>query len=75
MDKKPPPHRKITPGGVRAQKSIQNEYFPRKETSVLGLGDAIKRVTTAVGIKPCKACRKRAEKLNQLFPLRRGKGG
>jgi hypothetical protein len=38
-----------------------------------GLGDAIKRVTTAVGIKPCKACQKRAEKLNHLFPLRQGK--
>ena len=36
-----------------------------------GLGDAIKRVTTAVGIKPCEGCEKRAEKLNRLFPLRR----
>ena len=33
---------------------------PAPPTSVLGLGDAIKRVTTAVGIKPCKACQKRA---------------
>ena len=40
-----------------------------------GLGDAIKRATAAVGIKPCKACGKRAEKLNRLFPVRRGKGG
>jgi hypothetical protein len=35
----------------------------------IGLGDAIKRVTTAVGIKPCKACEKRAEKLNRLFTI------
>ena len=46
---------------------------PAPPTSVLGLGDAIKRVTTAVGIKPCKACQKRAEKLNRLFPLRQRK--
>jgi len=31
----------------------------------LGLGDAIKRATSAVGIKPCKPCQKRAELLNQ----------
>jgi len=72
MDKKPPPHRKIAPGGVAPGSPGP---APGPPTSVLGLGDAIKRVTTAVGIKPCKACRKRAEKLNQLFPLRRGKGG
>jgi hypothetical protein len=42
---------------------------PGPPTSVLGLGDAIKRVTTAVGIKPCKGCEKRAKRLNRLFPL------
>ena len=30
----------------------------------VGLGDAIKRVTYAVGIKPCAGCEKRAEILN-----------
>jgi hypothetical protein len=46
---------------------------PGPPTSVLGLGDAIKRATTAVGIKPCKACKQRAERLNRLFPLRQYK--
>lgn len=31
----------------------------------LGLGDVVKRVTSAVGIKPCGGCRRRAEILNQ----------
>ena len=31
----------------------------------LGLGDAIKNVTYAVGIKPCGGCEKRAEALNR----------
>jgi hypothetical protein len=31
----------------------------------LGLGDAIKRVTYALGIKPCSGCEKRASTLNQ----------
>jgi hypothetical protein len=31
----------------------------------VGLGDAIKRFTYAVGIKPCGACEKRAAVLNR----------
>jgi hypothetical protein len=30
-----------------------------------GLGDAVKKVTTAVGVKPCSACQERAARLNQ----------
>lgn len=35
----------------------------------MGIGDAIKSLTTAVGIKPCGGCQKRAERLNNLFKL------
>jgi hypothetical protein len=31
----------------------------------LGLGDVIKRATSAVGIKPCGGCRRRAVALNR----------
>jgi hypothetical protein len=31
----------------------------------VGLGDAIKRATTAVGIAPCHACQQRAVVLNR----------
>ena len=31
----------------------------------IGLGDAIKRVTTVVGIRPCSACERRATALNR----------
>ncbi len=31
-----------------------------------GLGDAIKRVTHAMGIKPCGGCEKRAAVLNRV---------
>jgi len=31
----------------------------------LGAGDAVKRVTQALGVKPCSPCQKRAEKMNQ----------
>ena len=37
-----------------------------------GLGDTIKRVANAVGIKPCGKCMKRAEALNKRFPYRQG---
>ena len=35
-----------------------------------GLGDSIKRVTEAMGIKQCGACKKRQAKLNRLFPYK-----
>lgn len=31
----------------------------------IGLGDVVKRVTQAFGIKPCKPCEKRAALLNR----------
>jgi hypothetical protein len=39
----------------------------------VGLGDAVKKVTTAVGVKPCSACQERAARLNrwlQFVPRR-----
>ena len=38
-----------------------------------GLGDAVARMTTAVGIKPCGGCKKRQELLNRLVPFTHGK--
>lgn len=40
-----------------------------------GFGDTVKRVTAAVGIKPCGGCQQRAEKLNKLIQYRRENGG
>jgi len=39
-----------------------------------GVGDTIKRVTTALRIKPCGGCQKRADALNKRFPYK-GKQG
>jgi hypothetical protein len=33
-----------------------------------GLGDTIKKVTDALKIPQCGACKKRQQKLNRLFP-------
>jgi hypothetical protein len=38
-----------------------------------GLGDTIKKITSAVGFKSCAGCKERAEKLNRMFPY--GKDG
>jgi hypothetical protein len=35
-----------------------------------GLGDFLKAATSAVGIKPCAPCQKRAEALNRRIVLR-----
>ena len=36
-----------------------------------GIGDVIKRITSAVGITPCGGCQQRAQALNERFPFRR----
>jgi hypothetical protein len=36
----------------------------------VGLGDVIKRVTYAMGIKPCAGCEKRAAALNRWMAFR-----
>lgn len=35
-----------------------------------GLGDTVKKVTNALGIKQCPPCKRRQEKLNRLFPYK-----
>jgi hypothetical protein len=45
------PHRIRLPGFIKEEE--------------IGLGDVIKRVTYAVGIKPCAGCEKRAAALNR----------
>lgn len=37
----------------------------------IGLGDAIKRVTYAIGIQPCSGCEKRATALNRWIKFSR----
>ena len=41
-----------------------------KPDSSQGLGDSIKKVTDALGIKQCGGCKRRQEKLNRLFPYK-----
>ncbi len=38
---------------------------PVKLKAPIGLGDVIRRATTALGVKPCGGCKRRAELLNQ----------
>lgn len=49
--KKRNPHRIRLPGFVTDEE--------------IGLGDLVKRATSAIGIKPCGGCRRRAEALNR----------
>lgn len=34
-----------------------------------GIGDVVAKMTSAIGIKPCEACKKRQEFLNNLVPF------
>ncbi len=37
-----------------------------------GLGDTISKFTSKLGIKPCEPCKRRAAKLNKMFPYGTG---
>ena len=39
-----------------------------------GLGTDVKVITTALGVKPCGGCMKRAEMLDKLIPHKRKSG-
>jgi hypothetical protein len=39
----------------------------------VGLGDVIKRATSAIGIKPCGGCLRRAEALNRWLAFSSGR--
>ena len=43
--------------------------YKGKQKSMRGLGDAIERVTKAIGIKTCGDCKQRRDKLNELVPF------
>jgi hypothetical protein len=51
------PHRIRLPGFIKEEE--------------IGLGDAIKKVTYAMGIKPCTGCEKRAAALNRWMRFTR----
>jgi hypothetical protein len=36
----------------------------------VGAGDVVKRITSAVGVKPCSACKHRAAHLNEWLTLK-----
>ncbi|HEY2290544.1 MAG TPA: hypothetical protein VGM86_07570 [Thermoanaerobaculia bacterium] len=56
---------------TRDKPPLRLPLFVREE---IGFGDAVKRVTSALGIAPCGGCSRRAESLNRrvvLTPRRR----
>ncbi|KAB2833390.1 MAG: hypothetical protein F9K48_08530 [Candidatus Brocadia sp.] len=58
-------------GGLKGNPGSRNEGMPYRvrlpgfiADEDIGLGDVMKRVTSAVGIKPCGGCERRAAMLN-----------
>jgi hypothetical protein len=54
----PKPHRVRLPGFIKSEDEV-------------GLGDVVKRVTYAMGIKPCGGCEHRAAALNRWMVFTR----
>lgn len=46
--------------------SVNREWFDQEIRRGVGLGDIIKKVTMAVGIKPCAGCERRRRYLNRI---------
>ncbi len=58
----------------KSDNAEQNEHQPYRvrlpgfiTDADVGLGDAIKRVTSTFGIQPCNECQRRAAALNRWF--------
>ena len=58
-----------------AMKALEEEAMEKKLSALKksskrskGLGDTIKKITNAVGVRQCGGCKKRQNKLNKLFP-------
>jgi hypothetical protein len=51
-------------------KSLFQRNVHQEEQKPKGLGDTIANMTKKVGIKPCGGCKKRQEKLNEVFPYK-----
>jgi hypothetical protein len=49
----------------KAERKLYRVRLPGFVAEEVGLGEVIKRVTSAVGIKPCGGCRRRAAALNR----------
>ena len=56
-EESPRPHRVRLPGFIKDEE--------------IGLGDAVKRVTYAFGVKPCGGCEQRAAALNRWMVFTR----
>jgi hypothetical protein len=46
----------------------------KKKFTSAGLGDSIKKFTTALGVTPCTGCNRRSRYLNKAFPYNTAKG-
>lgn len=56
------PERDTAGGGPRQPRNVRLPVFISEEP--VGLGDVIKRATSAIGIKSCGGCAQRAARLN-----------
>jgi hypothetical protein len=61
------------PAKRRSEQRFAFSLPPHVMPEAEGLGDAVKRVTNAVGIRPCGGCERRAQALNRAFPITHGR--
>lgn len=59
----------VVAGSGRAQRRVRLPGFVTGDE--VGLGDVVKRVTSAVGIRPCGGCSQRAAALNRWMTFTR----
>lgn len=59
------------PARSRHWQDYRISFFRIKGRETVGLGDAVKELTTRAGIPPCANCEKRAAALNRLLRLPR----
>ena len=59
-------------GGKHPENPMLREVFRAVRTQPPeGLGDSLATIFQKFGVKPCKGCKKRKEKLNKAFPYKK----
>jgi len=53
---------------MKTSRNIFRRFTTNKDEQI-GLGEALSKVSKAIGINPCGGCKKRANKLDEFFKI------
>lgn len=59
----------MSPSDIARSQYAERQWLAQQQGRMRGVGDAVARITGALGVKPCEPCKERQAKLNRWFPF------